>query len=256
MIRIIAAFAGFLALLQAGTAHAIPQSFDLQPVTICETGHPETCLSPGFDASYLQSIYAQLDISVNVLPTSEITTLALLRDGSGDIDPIGPANDGAVFQFRSELIASTDPNTIYMGYTGELIGNTLGVAFVDAPFSPFGVVENFFAIDDDAGLIAPGDEAQTERMATAVLAHEIGHVLGGEHENTVSGNLMFPTISFSSFASAAFIPSFSVANAAEIIASPILAAVSAVPVQGGLPALMLCFGMLALLRRRRRTSSA
>ena len=113
--------------------------------------------------------------------------------------------------------------------------------------------ENFFAIDNDAGLINPGQEGQTERKATAVLAHEIGHVLGGEHENTTFGNLMFPTVSFSSFASAAFIPNFSAINAAEIISSPILATVSAVPVMGGLPALLIALSGLIFVTRRRST---
>lgn len=252
------AFLGFIAALLLGApAHAASQGFNLQLVTLCEGA--ATCDAPGIDVGFLQSIYTQIDINVNVLSTIVDNDLILQRNGDGLIIPAetnssGQLTGGALFQFTdsfSQIPGSfgpfaIDPNTIYMGFTGDLAPPTLGVAFVDAPGAPFGIVEN------TSSLQGGGDAV--ERFTTAVLAHEIGHVLGGEHELAVAAtDLMRATISQANFNDANFVPTFSAANANAITSSDLLflSPVTPVPLPAMLPALLGGLLLLAGLRRAR-----
>lgn len=242
-------------------AQAVSQGFNLQLVTLCEGA--ATCSAPGIDEGYLQSIYTQLDININVLSTIIDNDLILERNGDGKIIPAttssnGQLTGGALKQFTYSFDVSAgsfpifdiDPNTIYMGFTGDLLEPTLGIAFVDTSFSPFGIVEN-------TSVLQGGSGGAIERFTTAVLAHEIGHVLGGEHEAaTSSTNLMRATINQGNFNTASFIPDFSAANAAEIISSALLFAspVTTVPLPATLPALLGGLLLMAGFRWRGRTA--
>lgn len=254
---IIAAF-GFLSSLAVVTqAEAASQAFNLQLVSLCEGA--ALCDPPGIDVGYLQSIYTQIDINVNVLSTIVDNDLILQRNDDSLIIPTetnssGQLTGGALFQFTESfsLIPGSfgpfaiDPNTVYMGFTGDLAPPTLGVAFVDAPTAPFGIVEN-------TSVLEGGGDA-VERFTTAVLAHEIGHVLGGEHELATSNtNLMRATINRANFNDANFVPDFSEANAAEITASELLflSPVTAIPLPATLPALLGGLFLIAGLRWRR-----
>ena len=251
---------GFLSSLAlVAPAQAASQGFNLQLVSLCEG--VALCDPPGIDVGYLQSIYTQIDVQVNVLSTIIDNDLILERDGGGKIIPTLTDGDGrliggALRQFTDSFDTNPgpgvsydiDPNTIYMGITGDLLEPTLGVAFVDAPTAPFGIVQNTSVLDG-------GGDAVT-RFTTAVLAHEIGHVLGGEHEAaTSSTNLMRATINRANFNDANFIPDFSSANATEITASELLflSPVTAVPLPATLPALLGGILLMAGLRRRRAT---
>ena len=249
---------GFVApLALAAPAHAATQGFNLQLVTICEGA--ATCAAPGIDIGYLQSIYTQIDIDVNVFSTIVDNDLVLERDGDGKIIPARTDENGQLFggalqQFTDSfdlvpgpgVLFDIAPNTIYMGITGDLLEPTLGVAFVDAPTAPFGIVENTSVLQGGGGAI--------ERFTTAVLAHEVGHVLGGEHELAVaSTNLMRATINQANFNDANFIPDFSAANAAEIASSELLflSPVMPVPLPSTLPTLLGGVLLLVGLRRYR-----
>jgi len=130
-------------------AFAAAQTFDLQLVNICEGALD--CPPPGIDEGFLQSIYSQIDISVNVLSTITNNDLILQRadDGSGQIVPVeetmGFVTGGALGQFTDSFRQPVGfgfdiaPNTVYMGITGDLVDPVLGVAFLDAASQPFGV---------------------------------------------------------------------------------------------------------------------
>ena len=246
----------FAALLLCAPAQAATQGFNLQLVTLCEGA--ATCDAPGIDVDYLQSIYTQIDIEVNVLSTIVDNDLILQRNGDGliisaEANSSGQLTGGALLQFTESFSLvpgsfgpfNIDPNTIYMGITGDLAPPTLGVAFVDAPGAPFGIVENTTVLD--------GGGDAVERFTTAVLAHEIGHVLGGEHElATEATNLMRATINRANFNDANFVPDFADANANAITSSDLLflSPVTAIPLPATLPALL--GGLLVLVALRRR----
>lgn len=233
----------FALTLATGSAKAISLEFDLQPIRICESG---ACQDPLFDNAYLNAIFNQIDIGVNVLPTEELTTADFARNTDGDI-LAGPA----IFSFANQRFGlGIDPNTVYMGFTDELESTVLGIAFEDAPFFPFGLVENFAALDN------PTNGALI-RGVTSVLAHEIGHVLGGDHALSSPGTLMEPFINLSLFNDPNFILPFSQANTATIIDSPLLreASVSAVPVPAALPLMILALISIFGIKRARFTLS-
>jgi hypothetical protein len=86
-----------------------------------------------------------------------------------------------------------------------------------------------------------------------VLAREIGHVLGGEHELAPSStNLLFPSISQSNYNGENFLPSFSEQNAVVIASSELLflSPVTAVPLPATLPALIGALMLMGGFRRR------
>lgn len=254
---------GFVAALATTSpVQAATLTFDLQPVALCENA--VVCNAPDVDYGYLQTIYSQVDIVVNVLSTIFDTGLILDRNAGGEIiatetDINGFLTGGALRQFTDSFelaspspfpVYDVDPNTIYMGFTGDLAPPTLGVAWEDSAFLPFGIVEN------TAGIFGGGDSAV--RLTTAVLAHEIGHVLGGRHEDALAGtDLMRATINPAFFGDANNVPTFSAANSTEIRASLLLQAapVAAVPLPASLPALLSGVFLLAGLRRRRTAAA-
>lgn len=238
--------------LSSAPAAAASLSFDVQLYSACEAAVPNSCLEPRFDEIYLQSIYAQLDIGVNFQPTIDLTGqgLVLSRSGGGRIEPFDTLLSLQAFQNDRGRAA----NTVYALFTDEFDGATVGLAFVDAPPAPYAVVQNIAALR--AADLGPGTPAElvasAERLAAAVLAHEIGHVLGGEHGFApLATQLLTTVMSESLFYDPDFLPSFSAINAAEILASPLLVVtqIAAVPLPASGLMLVGAFGLLVLMRR-------
>ncbi len=259
------------------SSYAAGLRFNLQPVSLCESGHPETCRPPLFDSAYLNLIFEQIGIEARVRSATEIDTLSFSRDINGDIDP-----DDALTKFSEEQTSlGVDDFTIYVGFTGEIEGPLPGLGFINSPgfaiSRPFAIVENSLSLDIDAGLFDPIDTADlfelfpdrffrylgngifeevfppgpTDpllRLVTAALAHQIGHVLGAGHD-VFDGFLMSPVLSAASFVDETFIPEISQASEAIIRQSSLL---TEVPVPPTLP--LLAFGLIVVvIVGRRRT---
>jgi hypothetical protein len=237
----------------AGPAAAASLQFTLQPYATCESASfdPASCTTPDFEVPYFQSIFAQIGIQVNIAPTATLfdVPFSTTYDDGGEVDGFAFLND-----FTNDL-GSPPPqaNTVYMAWTPNLAGSTIGLAYVDAPAFPYGIVQG------------PG---LSQRGEAVVLAHEIGHVLGGRHEWAEDETqLMYPFYNAALYDDPEFLPGFSAANRGEILASPILApavtptppatpAPAVVPLPPAAPALAGAMVLLALLRRKRTAAAA
>lgn len=151
-------------LLSAGLAGPTPARsasylLDLQPYAICEDGR--ICYRPGFDTTYLLAMFAQADIVVNVLPAVELAFADLSRFVSGP----EYAPDSLLTAVSESVVATA--HTAHVGFTPDLVGSTVGMAFQDDAAKPFAIVQ----------------ASLSPRLQASVLAHEIGHVLGATHND-------------------------------------------------------------------------
>lgn len=194
---------------------------DLQPVRICIA---EGCAEPTFAKRYLKQIWAQTDIRVKVLRPVSSDILEIETDALEDLDANDALYDFAFWQMDQGL----RPGTAYMGFTGPLAGSTLGLAFVNEPeltLFPYGIAE---ALDG--------------RYGAAVVAHELGHILGARHVGGVS--LMSPSITRSHYDDAGFLPTIgddlfqTIRTSPLLIPASLVADPAPVPLPSAAPALV------------------
>lgn len=162
-----------LALLVPLQAPAATLRLDLQPVSICSQ---RACPEVAYGRYYLDRIMAQAGIGVRHLASYETDPLPMTRTARGELDP-----ESALFSFAGwQSRRGERPGTVYMGFTPELAGATVGIAFVNPPDIagwPFGLVE----------------PRSGRRYTSTIIAHEIGHILGAPH--TEDATLMSPYLS-------------------------------------------------------------
>lgn len=252
-------------------AGAASFTLNLQPVTVCEAIDPATCQStldtvPGaalFDEDFLRTIYGQIGIDVNVLPSVETTSLTLSRDSLNHVDP---GRSLQAFRTHQELIGQA-PNTVYVGFTNTIADGRLGTAFLNAQ-TPYALARNKIGLDLFNGG-APLSSANifavpfSMRFQSVLVAHLIGRVLGASADDT-SGFIMSPFVASSPPGT---VPPFSAASAEKIRQSILLkpiddddqTPVSQVPLPVPLAMLLAAlssFMMPALRRRIRERSQA
>jgi hypothetical protein len=232
-----------IALLVPFQAMAATLRLDLQPVHVCT---PAGCPPSDYSRYYFDRVMAPAGIQVRHLRPTASPPLALPRDAAGALDPVGALMGFA----RWQLAAGTQPGTAYVGFAGPLSGSTLGIAFRNAPgFAslPFGLTE----------------PQANRRLTAAIVAHEIGHVLGAPHveSDTLMGRTLAPWL----FEDRRYLPPLNPATVLAMRSSPILratgdpagsltASVYIAPVPG-LPAGAALLTALALLARLRRRAS-
>ncbi|WOI53872.1 VPLPA-CTERM sorting domain-containing protein [Parvularcula sp. LCG005] len=239
-----------------GIASAATYSVKLQPITICEPAVPESCVLPTFDVDYLNAIFGVIGIFVDVQPSYQITAVTPTREaGTNNVRPVETLTDYTDFQDAMGF----DPNTIYIGFTDSMIDTILGLAYVNDPDdtypAPYGLVENLAALAILAGdAVTPAQQGQVTRFITAVLAHEMGHVLSAIHPEGDNSSLMAEYISATPFADPSFVAMFSPFSAEQILRSNLLEPV-VVPLPAALPLFAAGFGGL-LWGRRRATAAA
>lgn len=215
-------------------ASASVMSVNLQPVSLCGGDFvDDSCGKVTIDEDYLNEIYGQIDIKMNVLDPFAVLGFPFVSDSSGDINPnLALATFG--LQFEPFIV----PNTIYVAFLGDLTGNTVGLAYLDAETFPFAIVQDTFSL----------------QVGTQITAHEVGHVMGGEHEDADRATqLMFPQLNLSIADQPGYVPGISDKNAATIRSSGLLVPVQTIPVPPALP--LLASGALALLAIRRRRAA-
>lgn len=222
-------------------AAAATLTLDVQPVSICSQSY---CTPADFGRKHTQRIWAQAGIELNFLRTYKTDPLAVSTDSRGNFDPFDAIHQYALWEITA---GTARPGTAYMGFLGPLTGRSLGIAFVNPPGAyvlPYGMAE----------------PQVNRRFTSAVVAHELGHILGVGHQE--GGTLMAPTISALNFRDWNYVPALNPETAAHARTSPLLrpaaghvevetpwAAVTAVPLVPS--AASLSVGVLLLLRMRR-----
>ncbi len=238
-------FAGFLAgllvALGAGAAQATPvytSELAVQRVSVC-TDAGLTCWTPQVDAALLQQMYDPTGILLVLPAPIQLLNFTFTLSG-GEVDIASSLAD-----FASAMSPPAAPHTAWIGGTPEIAGSALGLAFVGAPSSPFGLVQ------------ATGELSTTAE--TSLFAHELGHILGAPHDgdgNTAPSSgfimsaVMNPASPDTEFSSVSLL-------ALEDAALPGEPGSVGTPVPLPAPGLLALAGLgaLAMLRRRRSLSS-
>ncbi|WP_424969439.1 hypothetical protein [Dinoroseobacter sp. S76] len=229
-----AVFLSLILLLGALPASASVLSVNLQPVSLCGGDVvDDTCGKITIDENYLNEIYRQIDIEMTVLDPFAVVGFPFVSDSSGDINPnLALATFG--LQFEPLIV----PNTIYVAFLGDLTGDTVGLAYLDSVDFPFAIVQDTYSL----------------QVGTQITAHEVGHVMGGEHEDAnLATQLMFPQLNLAIADQPGYTPTISDANAATMRSSGLLTRVQVIPVPPALP--LLASGALALFALRRRRTA-
>ena len=202
----------------------------LQPVSLCLAS---SCADPGLEVEYLQRIWAQADIEVEVLAPYPAQLTGIGTNARGQAAALDVLQSFAAWQRREGV----SDGTAYVGLTGPLAGSTRGLGFRNAPgfaLMPFAIAE-----------AAPG------RFGTGTAAHELGHVLGARHLDDRS--LMAALLPRRPFLDPGYLPPLAPETIREARESPLLAPVALpVPLPATAPALALAFGLLLFSRLRAR----
>ena len=207
----------------------------LQPVSICVLSD---CADPWLEVDYLQRIWAQADVHVEVLAPYATSALDVEIDAQGEAAPLDVLQQFVAWQ-RLEGISA---GTAYIGLTGRMSGGTRGLGYVNVPgfaLMPFGLVE-----------------ASADRFGTATVAHELGHILGAHHGDDRS--LMASSISAWSFTDPDYLPQLNAETVREVRKSPFLRPVEdalPVPLPSSAPALVLALMSLLFACRRKKAGN-
>ncbi|MEM1077507.1 MAG: hypothetical protein AAGI09_03170 [Pseudomonadota bacterium] len=230
-----ALFISLFLLVGALPASATSLKVNIQPVSLCANDQiDDSCGQITLDEDYLNEIYGQIDVEMTVLDPFAILGFPFVSDPQGEINP-----NLALATFGLRLEPQIIPRTVYVAFLGDLSASTVGLAYLDAETFPFAIVQDTYS----------------QQIGTQIAAHEIGHVLGGEHEDAdLSTQLMFPQLNLSVASQDGYVPGISDANAATMRSSGLLAPVQTIPIPPALP--LLASGAIALcaVRRRRRIS--
>lgn len=214
----------------ATNAATLTKHLNIQPVLICENAYSGTCTEPELDVGLVDAIYAQIGVRTSVKPFITVTDLDLPRTvpsyltgapGSVDGEPANGAFGGYVVN------AGLAPNTAYIGAVGPtmtLFGMPAqGVAKIGDDGFPFGLFINNSARTDVASL---SEKSRIARLNAQVVAHEVGHMLGGRHDlappRGTYTHLLEPR---SYYPPEGYVPMISAGNAALMQASSLLDAI-------------------------------
>lgn len=243
MRRLLFAIGVVVASCIGAVGHAATLKMVIQPVIYCDSADGVACATPGFDRAYFDGIFAMLGVRVTHKPTLTMDIAALPLTGAQT--PNGPEVDAlqALGDFSQRLGGFVDvmnDPVVHVGFTGDLTGSVAGLAYL--PFTPQDRNQFPYALIQNVGFSA--------QAISYVMAHEIGHTLGGKHDVAVPGGLLAPTFSPGALPVDPSAIPISAANRQTMRSSALLSPVSEVPLNASFGFLALAVGMLAWLRRR------
>jgi len=245
-----------------------------------------SCNVAAFDERYVQRIYDPVGVGVTTQTVGAIVNVPYASvEVTGPTDPNyleGPTATGfsapdllGIFANRLSTVPGVPAsNTVYFGFAPDLARariardingstifdddgnpirivnpNTIGIAFQNGP--PFALVES----DRTDFSPVPGRD---RRFQAALVAHELGHVLGVDHPMDALGNdiedrgaLMSPFFYPSDYSDPDFVLEVREDNATAMRQSPFLRIIP-IPVPPSLPLLGVGMLLLALVARRAR----
>lgn len=235
----------FGAAVQAATL-----AMTVQPVIYCDTTEGVACSAPNYDQSYFDTVFAGIGIQVTHLSTITYDDPGLTLFSNGDVDA-EVALERIDDNFGGFVDTTAGPSTLYVGFAPDLsilsgtsINRSLaGLAYVHNPTQrfqfPYSIIQN------------NGFSAQAIAL---VMAHEVGHNLGGEHSLSASGSLMAPSFNASAIPDASSLQ-ITQANQDRFLASNLLAPIAAVPLSASAGFLLVGLGGLAVMARRRKLAA-
>jgi hypothetical protein len=221
------------AVLTAQIGHASSFAFNLLPVELCDTGPGGGCYTPNLDKAQLEASYADIGVALTVLDT--ISRAFAFNFTNGEIDPFETLPD-----FRVSGIFP-GVHTVILGFTPRMIGPTVGLAYLLEGPNYSGIQPFQFGIIEAEG--------RSQAFQTAVTSHEIGHLLGATHDDSVPRTLMNSTVQSNNLST-----EFSTASAQVMLNSPILEPIAAIPLPAS--ASFMLVAMVALFAARRRRTFA
>lgn len=242
MTRFLSALAALILSAVPALAVTVQYEVDVAQFRLCPGSTVDSsCFFHDIDEDYVNQIYAQAGIFVNFTGIGTITNFAFDYDsGEADATTALPDFGNTIYALSGGTLPQ---NTAYLAYTPDLYAmngttrnsSVVGLAYLDAPSAPFGIVQ------------ASGFSQQ---VTSIIFAHELAHILGGDHELAQqTTDLLWPSINANTAGADGYLPTISAANVLAMQDSSLLR-MAAVPVLPALPLLVTGLGALGLLRRR------